>query len=95
MMADGMPMTCMYIEMNLSVVFENSNPELVNVDLTQGDIRLSLLPEASGQAIIQTTVSDSAGNTWTETFIVNVANVDDAPLLQEFPALIPVEFLPP
>ncbi len=76
---------------DLSVVFENSNPELVNVDLTQGDIRLSLLPEASGQASIQTTVSDSAGNTWTETFIVNVANVDDAPVLQEFPALIPVE----
>ena len=59
--------------------------------MTQGDIRLSLQPEASGQASIVTTVSDSAGNTWSETFIVNVDNIDDSPNLREFPALIPVE----
>lgn len=76
---------------NLNIAFENSNPGLVTVDLTQGDIRLSLQPEASGQASIVTTVSDSAGNTWSETFIVNVDNIDDSPNLREFPALIPVE----
>jgi hypothetical protein len=76
---------------NLQVEFSNSNPELVVVDLTEGDVRLSLQPESSGQASIQTTVSDSAGNTWVEVFIVNVQNIDDTPVLQEFQSLVPVE----
>lgn len=76
---------------DLQVSFSNSNPELVVVDLTEGDIRLSLQPESSGQATIQTTVTDIAGNTWVEEFLVNVQTVDDTPLLQEFQSLIPVE----
>lgn len=76
---------------DLVVSFTNSNPELVTVDLTQGDIRISLQPEASGQATILTTVVDSSGNMWSETFITNVATVDDTPVLQEFQSLIPVE----
>ena len=64
---------------------------MVTVDLTQGDIRIALQPEASGQATIVTTVVDSAGNMWSETFITNVATVDDTPVLQEFQSLIPVE----
>lgn len=75
----------------LSVAFTNSNPSLVTVDTTQGDVRISLQPEASGQATIVTTVSDSAGNQWSETFLVNVQNVDDQPQLTEFQSLVPVE----
>ena len=76
---------------NLQVSFSNSNPDLVLVDLTEGDIRLSLQSESSGQATIQTTVTDAAGNTWVETFIANVENIDDTPILQEFQSLVPVE----
>lgn len=76
---------------NLQVSFSNSNPDLVVVDLTEGDIRLSLQSESSGQATIQTTVTDAAGNTWVETFIANVENIDDTPILQEFQSLVPVE----
>jgi hypothetical protein len=76
---------------NLQVSFSNSNPDLVVIDLTEGDIRLSLQSESSGQATIQTTVTDAAGNTWVETFITNVQNVDDTPVLQEFQSLVPVE----
>ena len=76
---------------NLEVAFSNSNPDLVEVDLTEGDVRLSLQSESSGQATIQTTVTDVAGNTWVETFIVNVENIDDTPVLQEFQSLVPVE----
>ena len=76
---------------NLEVSFSNSNPELIVVDLTEGDIRLSLQSESSGQATIQTTVTDAAGNTWVETFIANVQNIDDRPELQEFQSLVPVE----
>ena len=47
---------------DLSVQFSNTNEELVAVDLTEGDVRLRLLPEANGQAIIGITVSDAAGN---------------------------------
>lgn len=80
---------------NLVVSFSNSNPELVTVDLTQGDIRVALQPEANGQATVVTTVVDEAGNMWTETFLVNVATVDDTPVLQEFQSLIPVELSVP
>ena len=76
---------------DLQVSFSNSNPDLVVVDLTEGDIRLSLQPESSGQASIQTTVTDEAGNIWIEQFLVQVQNVDDSPLLQEFQSLVPVE----
>ena len=76
---------------DLQVSFSNSNPDLVVVDLTEGDIRLSLQPESSGQASIQTTVTDKAGNTWIEQFLVQVQTVDDSPLLQEFQSLVPVE----
>jgi len=80
---------------NLEISFSNTNPELVVVDLTEGDIRLSLQPESSGQATIQTTVTDAAGNIWVETFITNVQNVDDTPVLQEFQSLVPVELSVP
>ena len=76
---------------DLQVSFTNSNPDLVVVDLTEGDIRLSLQPESSGQASIQTTVVDEAGNFWIEQFLVQVQTVDDSPLLQEFQSLVPVE----
>ncbi len=80
---------------DLQVSFSNSNPDLVVVDLTEGDIRLSLQPESSGQATVQTTVTDVSGNTWVEQFLVNVQTVDDTPILQEFQSLVPVELSVP
>jgi len=76
---------------DLQITLVNTNPAIITVDITQGDIRLSLIDEQSGQAVITTTVSDSAGNTWSETFTVIVVSVDDAPVVNEFPSLVPVE----
>jgi len=76
---------------DLIVQFENSNPDVVEVDLTEGQVRLKLVQEASGIAQITTTVSDSAGNYWREVSTINVANVDDKPVLDEFPSVVPVE----
>jgi hypothetical protein len=76
---------------DLIVQFENSNPDVVEVDLTEGQVRLKLVQEASGVAQITTTVSDSAGNYWREVSTINVANVDDKPVLDEFPSVVPVE----
>jgi hypothetical protein len=76
---------------DLVVQFENSNPDVVEVDLTEGQVRLKLVQEASGVAQITTTVSDSAGNYWREVSTINVANVDDKPVLDEFPSVVPVE----
>ena len=47
---------------DLSVTFDNSNPNLIEVDLTEGQVRIKLLPEASGTAQIVTTVTDTSGN---------------------------------
>ena len=76
---------------DLIVTFENTNTDLVEVDLTEGQIRVRLIPEASGIAEITTTVTDSAGNFWSEVSTFDVANVDDKPVLEEFTGVIPVE----
>ncbi len=76
---------------NLSVDFIVENESLISVDLSQEDIRILLKPEASGTTTVLTTVSDQVGNQWQETFIVTINTVDDAPVLNEFPAVVPVE----
>ena len=76
---------------DLAVTFANSAPDVANVELTEGQVVVSLVPEASGNAVITTTVMDAAGNAWTETWTVHVANVDDAPVVGEFPGTVPVE----
>lgn len=76
---------------DLSVSFQNSNPELVEVSLSEGQIRVALQRNMHGIANIVTTVSDDAGNTWSENWIITVEEVDDLPVLDEFPAVIPVE----
>lgn len=75
----------------LNVVFQNSDSSVIEVDLTQGQIRLKLIPESSGTSQITVTVSDVAGNSWSESFTVDVAQVDDNPVLAEFPSVVPVD----
>lgn len=75
----------------LNVEFENSQPDLVDVSLDQGEVRVSLLPEQSGSAQILMTVSDEAGNSYVESFNVIVDSIDDTPVLNEFPSLVRVE----
>ena len=76
---------------DLAVSFVNSNSNLVDVSLDQGEVRISLQPEQSGASQIEMTVSDAAGNTYVESFNVFVEAVDDAPQLSEFPSLVQVE----
>ena len=75
----------------LNVEFENSQPDLVDVSLDQGEVRVSLLSEQSGSAQILMSVSDEAGNSHVEAFNIIVDSIDDAPVLNEFPSLIRVE----
>ena len=76
---------------DLTVQFTNTNGDLIAVDLAEGDVRLRLMPEASGQAIVGISVTDTAGNAWNHAFSVVVSAVDDAPVVEEFQSLIPVE----
>ena len=55
------------------------------------DSQIKLIAEASGIAQIVTTVTDYAGNYWSETSTINVVEVDDKPVLDEFPSVVPVE----
>ncbi len=75
----------------LDVQFENSQPDLVDVSLDQGEVRVSLLSEQSGSAQIVMTVSDEAGNSHVESFNIIVDSIDDTPVLNEFPSLVRVE----
>ncbi|MDG1538963.1 MAG: CARDB domain-containing protein [Candidatus Poseidonia sp.] len=76
---------------NLLVEFTNSNEALVEVDLTEGEIRLKLMPEANGQSVVGVKVIDEAGNMWSQSFNLLVNAVDDAPDLGEFQSLVPAE----
>jgi hypothetical protein len=76
---------------DLAISFSNSNADLIDVDLAEGQIRIHLLPEVSGQAIVSVTVTDPAGNTYEDSFEVVVQSVNDAPEVEEFPGIIPVE----
>jgi hypothetical protein len=76
---------------NLVVEFTNSNEGLVEVDLTEGEIRLKLISESNGQSVIGIKVIDEAGNSWTQSFNLIVNAVDDAPDVGEFPSLVPAE----
>jgi len=76
---------------DLIVEFENTNPDVVEVDLTEGQVRLKLVQDASGVAQITTTVTDTAGNYWREVSMITVENIDDKPVLDEFPSVVPVE----
>ena len=76
---------------DLSVTFTNTNNELVQVDLLQGDIRIAVTSESSGQSVVGMTVMDAAGNTWDAAFTVVVNAVDDPPTITEFAGLIPAE----
>ncbi|MDE0858180.1 MAG: hypothetical protein OSA38_06395 [Candidatus Poseidoniaceae archaeon] len=80
---------------NLVVSFTNTNTALVEIDLTEGDVRVRLMPDVSGFATITTTVLDEAGNSWGEVFMVSVSAVDDAPSLTEFQSIIPVQLSVP
>lgn len=75
----------------LVVNFENDNPDLIEVDLTQGQVRFRLLSEQHGTAQITTTVIDEAGNYWREISLITVESVNDLPVLKEFQSVVPVE----
>ena len=76
---------------NLQVSFNLLKEGIIAVDLTEGQIRIRLLEQASGSVDFVTTVTDTSGNTWSRITTVNVAEVDDKPELASFPAIIPVE----
>ena len=76
---------------NLQVSFNLLKEGIIAVDLTEGQIRIRLLEQASGSVDFITTVTDTSGNTWSRITTVNVEEVDDEPELASFPAIIPVE----
>ncbi len=76
---------------NLQVSFNLLKEGIIAVDLTEGQIRIRLLEQASGSVDFVTTVTDTSGNTWSRITTVDVAEVDDEPELASFPAIIPVE----
>ena len=76
---------------DLIVTFENSNSDVVAVDLTQGQVRVRLIEEGSGVSQVTTTVTDTAGNSWSEVSTFTVVEVDDSPVLAEFPPTVPVQ----
>ena len=76
---------------NLTVEFDVEDESLISVDISQGDIRILLGSEQSGVTTVLVTVYDESNNVWQDTFVVSVSSVDDPPILDEFPSVVPVE----
>ncbi len=76
---------------NLTVDFDVEDESLISADMSQGDIRLLLGAEQSGVTTVLVTVTDESNNQWQDNFVVTVSTVDDPPVLNEFPAVVPVE----
>ncbi len=76
---------------NLAVTFSITQESLIDASLDQDDIKLVVLPDQHGTTTVRVDVTDEAGNIWSETFIVYVEEIDDEPIINEFPSIIPVE----
>ena len=75
---------------DLEVTVSSADESLVIADLSEGQVRLRLVAEASGQTTVEVRVSDRLGqaqrNTWIQQFIVTVAEVNDVPFFDTLPA---------
>jgi len=68
---------------NLGVAVSQDNTDSIEVDMVDDQLRIRLLSESSGSTLVSIEVSDAAGNKWYDTFSVNVAAVNDAPVLDQ------------
>lgn len=68
---------------NLGVSVTQDNADSINVDMVDDQLRIRLLSESSGSTIVSIEVTDEAGNKWTDTFTVNVAAINDAPIFDQ------------
>ena len=57
----------------------NTNPDVVTASIVNGQLRLVLVPDASGLATITVKVVDSTGNALQDSFDLTVTPVNDAP----------------
>jgi len=77
---------------NLTVSAISSDEEVLISDIVDDQLRVRLVPEASGFVIISLTVTDEAGNTWTQDIAANVATIDDPPEIEDFtPTAVRIE----
>lgn len=69
---------------DLELAVSSSDVGIIEADITEGQVRVKLVPEASGEAVIRVSVMDRPGmlerNTWSQEFTVTVQNVNDAPV---------------
>ena len=69
---------------DLELAVSSSDISVIEADIVEEQIRIKLVPEASGVAVINVSVMDRPGmeerNTWSQEFTVTVQNVNDAPV---------------
>jgi len=69
---------------DLELTVSSSDVSIIEADIIEDQVRIKLVPEASGVAIISVSVMDRPGmlerNTWSQEFTVTVQNINDAPI---------------
>ena len=75
----------------LTVAAESTNTSLVNASGEGHNLRIQPNLDAFGSATVNVSVSDQRGNSWSDSFIVNVAPVPDPPVIGGLPLAVYIE----
>ncbi|MFL2953745.1 MAG: hypothetical protein CBD52_000345 [Euryarchaeota archaeon TMED192] len=65
--------------------------ELLDLTISGGDLQIQPFQDSSGSSMVDITVSDSADNYWSGSFLVDIQPVADPPSVQGLPSTITVE----
>lgn len=76
------------LKANLGVTVTQDNTDSILVDMVDDQLRIRLVAESSGDTVVSIEVVDEAGNKWLDSFTVNVAAINDAPVLDQIQSVI-------
>ena len=75
----------------LSVAADSTNTSLVDASGEGHNLRIQPNVNSYGSATVNVLVSDERGNSWSDSFIVNIAPVPDPPVIEGLPLTVYIE----
>ena len=75
----------------LTVAADSTNTSLVNASGEGHNLRIQPIMDSYGSATVDILVSDERGNSWSDSFIVNIAPIPDPPVIEGLPLTVYIE----
>ncbi|RAH15767.1 MAG: hypothetical protein CMB56_002850 [Methanobacteriota archaeon] len=76
---------------NLNFSVDVINESIINVEIEEGYLKIFQIPQSSGITEIVLNVTDESGNQLRDTFLVEVKEVNDPPMISNFPDEVWIE----